>query len=116
MIQLPSVAWTEMTPDLISKFGEIVNTMPQVTSILNLPALVVTIAVTLLLYIGIKESAKVNATLVIVKLVLIGLFLWFGLPHFNPSEHWKDFAPNGWQGIMTGAAPRLSVRISRAKL
>lgn len=104
MIQLPSGAWTEMTPSLVSKFGEVVNTMPHITAILNLPALVITLGVTLLLYIGIKESAKVNTTLVIVKLVLIGLFLWFGIPHFNPSEHWKDFAPNGWRGIMSGAA------------
>ena len=104
MVQLPSGAWTEMTPSVISKYGEMVHTMPQMTALLNFPALVITMGVTLLLYIGIKESAKVNSTLVLVKLVLIGLFLWFGLPHFNPSEHWKDFAPNGWRGIMTGAA------------
>jgi Amino acid transporters len=104
MVQLPSGVWTELTPGISSQYGSLVHSMPQVTSLLNFPALVITLVVTLLLYIGIKESARVNASLVIVKLVLIGIFLWFGIPHFNPSEHWKDFAPNGWQGIMTGAA------------
>ncbi len=78
--------------------------MPQVTSFLNLPALVITFLVTVLLIIGIKESARTNAVLVSLKLVLIGLFLYFGIPHFDPSEHWQNFAPNGWNGIMTGAA------------
>jgi APA family basic amino acid/polyamine antiporter len=38
------------------------------------------------------------------KLVLIGLFLYFGFPHFNPGVNWREFAPNGWHGIMSGAA------------
>ena len=38
------------------------------------------------------------------KLVLVGLFLWYGLPHFDPDTNWVPFAPNGWKGIMTGAA------------
>lgn len=104
MVQLPTGSWTELSPSIVAKYGDLVHTMPHSTALFNLPALVVTMGVTLLLYIGIKESAKVNATLVIIKLILIGLFLWFGLPHFNPTEHWKDFAPNGWHGIMTGAA------------
>jgi APA family basic amino acid/polyamine antiporter len=71
---------------------------------MNLPTLVITLLVTILLIIGIKESAKTNAVLVIIKLILVALFLIFGFPHFNPSEHWQNFALNGWHGIMTGAA------------
>ncbi len=74
------------------------------TAIFNLPAFLITVIITILLVIGIRESARVNATLVIVKLLLIALFLIFGLPHFNPAVHWENFAPNGWSGIMTGAA------------
>lgn len=104
MVQLPTGSWTQLTPAIESKYTDILATMPTETSIVNLPAIIITLLVTLLLYIGIKESARVNASLVVVKLILVGLFLWFGLPHFNPSEHWEPFAPNGWQGIMTGAA------------
>tara|TARA_R110002050_G_scaffold300327_1_gene469198 strand:- start:5931 stop:7433 length:1503 start_codon:yes stop_codon:yes gene_type:complete len=104
MIQLPSGSWSALTPAVVSKFGTLVSTFPHTTSWINLPASVMTLLITALLYIGIKESARVNATLVIVKLVLVGLFLWYGLPHFDPDTNWVPFAPNGWKGIMTGAA------------
>ena len=83
---------------------DIVATLPSTTALFNLPAFCITVLITILLVVGIKESARVNATLVIVKLSLIALFLIFGLPHFNPDVHWQNFAPNGWSGIMTGAA------------
>lgn len=104
MVQLPSGSWTALTPAIQSKFGDLIAIFPHTTAIVNLPAFVMTILITALLYIGIKESARVNAVLVIVKLVLVGLFLWYGLPHFKPDVNWVPFSPNGWKGIMTGAA------------
>lgn len=104
MVQLPSGSWTALTPALETQYADIISTMPQITAICNFPAIVITLLVTLLLYIGIKESARVNASLVIIKLILVAIFLWFGLPHFKPDVYWEPFAPNGWKGIMTGAA------------
>lgn len=104
MVQLVSGEWQPITQSITNQYGSALAGMPQITSIMNLPALVITFLVTVLLIIGIKESARTNAILVSVKLILIGLFLYFGFPHFNPSEHWQNFAPNGWNGIMTGAA------------
>jgi APA family basic amino acid/polyamine antiporter len=104
MVQLPSGSWSELSPALTEKFGALISTFPHTTALLNLPAVVMTLLITALLYVGIKESARVNAVLVILKLILVGLFLWFGLPHFNPDVNWIPFAPNGWKGIMTGAA------------
>ncbi|WP_339654352.1 amino acid permease [uncultured Maribacter sp.] len=104
MVQLPSGSWTALTPALEVKYADVITTFPTSTALLNMPAVVITLLVTVLLYIGIKESARVNATLVIIKLILVGIFLWFGLPHFNPDVYWEPFAPNGWKGIMTGAA------------
>src|SRR5680860_121234 len=104
MVQLPSGSWSALTPALETQYIDTIATFPHITAICNLPAIVITLLVTLLLYIGIKESARVNATLVIIKLILVGIFLWFGLPHFNPDVYWEPFAPNGWKGIMTGAA------------
>ncbi len=90
--------------NLASAKGMNANIVETTTAVFNLPAFAITVIITILLAIGIKESARVNASLVIVKLVLIALFLIFGLPHFNPGVYWQDFAPNGWSGVMTGAA------------
>lgn len=104
MVLLPNGAWSALTPAIESKYADIITTFPHTTALINLPAFVITLLITALLYIGIKESARVNATLVIVKLVLVGLFLWYGIPHFDPGTNWEPFAPNGWKGVMTGAA------------
>ncbi len=104
MIQLPSGEWQHMTSGLEAEYGSLITTMPHSTALFNLPAVLITFLVTVLLVIGIKESARTNAFLVLIKLALVGIFLYFGLPHFDASTHWKTFAPNGWSGIMTGAA------------
>ena len=104
MVQLPTGQWVALTAGVKEQFAAAWQSFPHTNAILNLPAFFITLAITVLLVIGIKESARVNATLVIVKLCLIALFIIFGLPHFNPHVHWQNFAPNGWQGIMTGAA------------
>ncbi len=104
MVQMASGEWQPLTQALTEQYGGALEKMPHMTALFNLPAFVITFLVTVLLIIGIKESARTNAVLVTLKLVLIGIFLYFGFPHFNPSEHWQNFAPNGWKGIMTGAA------------
>lgn len=104
MVQLPTGQWTAMGEAVVAKYGEAVSTFAHTTAVINIPALVITGLVTILLLIGIRESARVNALLVVVKLILVTLFLIFGLPHFNPDVHWQEFAPNGWKGIMAGAA------------
>ncbi len=104
MVQLPSGAWTVLDTAVQSKYGDLISTFPHETALFNLPAFTITLLITILLYIGIKESVKVTSALVIIKLVLIALFLWFGLPHFDPETYWHPFAPNGFKGIMTGAA------------
>ncbi len=104
MVQLPSGAWVPLEQGLSTTYGEALSGFPQTEALFNAPALLITLAVSLLLYIGIRESARATAILVIVKLILIGIFLWVGLPHFNPATYWVPFAPNGISGILTGAA------------
>ena len=103
MVQLNSGQWITKSSALATS-PDLVPTLNSTTALFNLPAFFITALITILLVIGIKESARVNASLVVVKLILIGLFLIFGLPHFNPDVHWQTFAPNGWSGVMTGAA------------
>lgn len=104
MVQLPSGVWTPLTDTIREQYASVLASLEHTTSIMNFPAFVITAAVTILLIIGIRESARVNAVLVVVKLGLIALFVGFGISHFNAAENWSNFAPNGFHGILTGAA------------
>jgi len=73
------------------------------TIALNLPALVIVILVTILLVYGIRESARANTTIVIVKVAVVVFFIAFGSFMVNPTN-WHPFVPNGFGGVMSGAA------------
>jgi APA family basic amino acid/polyamine antiporter len=80
------------------------------TAIFNLPAVLITIAVTLLLIIGVSESATVNAVIVVVKvgivLVVIGAGALFIVPaNWHPfiPENTGTFGAYGWSGVLRGA-------------
>ena len=69
----------------------------------NLPALLVLLLLTWLLVFGIKESARTNNIMVIVKLVAILIFVVGAAKAVN-TANWKPFLPNGFSGVLTGAA------------
>ncbi len=69
----------------------------------NLPAFAIVALLTVLLVIGVKESARFNTLMVAVKLLVLLFFIAIGFFYVKP-ENWQPFAPNGWKGIMTGAA------------
>ncbi len=69
----------------------------------NLPAFLVVMILTVLLVVGIRESAATNNTMVMVKILAILTFVAAGGGLVNPGN-WKPFAPNGFQGVLTGAA------------
>jgi basic amino acid/polyamine antiporter, APA family len=71
---------------------------------INLPAGLIVLFVSTLLYFGVKESARTNTIIVFLKFIMIGLFLIVGARYFNPAKHWVPFAPNGLEGILTGAS------------
>jgi len=65
--------------------------------------------ITILLIIGISESARFNNIIVVVKLTVVFLFIGFGLAYIN-RENWEPFVPPaagpgkyGWDGILRGA-------------
>jgi APA family basic amino acid/polyamine antiporter len=72
-------------------------------ALFNLPAVAILALVTALLVVGIRESARVNALIVAVKVVVVGFVIVAGLGYIRP-ENWQPFAPQGWDGIMAGAA------------
>ncbi len=69
---------------------------------INLPAIAIMAIITYFLYVGIKESAKMTFTMVLVKIFVILLFIGVGIVFINP-ENWTPFAPNGIKGIFVGA-------------
>jgi APA family basic amino acid/polyamine antiporter len=71
--------------------------------LVNLPALLVILAVSTLLVIGIRESARTNAVIVALKLAVILYVIVAGFSHVNPAN-WHPFAPYGWHGVMAGGA------------
>ncbi|MGA7273504.1 MAG: amino acid permease [Candidatus Udaeobacter sp.] len=82
----------------------------QVTAIFNLPAVIIIAIITLLLVIGIRESANVNNVIVFVKVAVVLLFI-FGAVHAVNPANWHPFIPPstgvrghfGWSGVTQGA-------------
>ena len=82
----------------------------QVTAIFNLPAVIIIAIITLLLVIGISESARVNNVIVFVKVAVVLLFIFGAVHAINPAN-WHPFIPPstgvrghfGWSGVTQGA-------------
>jgi APA family basic amino acid/polyamine antiporter len=72
-------------------------------AVVNLPAVLIVLAITVLLVIGIRESARFNATMVAIKLAAVVFFIVAGVKFVKP-ENWSPFAPYGWSGIMAAGA------------
>ncbi len=70
---------------------------------INLPAFLAVTLLTIILIIGVKQSARVNNIIVFIKLLVVFLFIVIAAFHINPSN-WRPFMPFGWSGVMSGAA------------
>jgi APA family basic amino acid/polyamine antiporter len=84
----------------------LLQTAPRVFGIpilLNIPAAVIVLLITALLYLGVRESSRANNAMVVVKLLVLGLFVGLGAMHIDTANY-VPFAPNGWAGIHQGAA------------
>jgi len=68
----------------------------------NLPAALVVLAVTVILVIGIRESATFNAAMVALKLVVVLFVIALGSAHVDPAN-WQPFLPYGFGGVARGA-------------
>src|SRR5512132_2387360 len=97
--------------DLIAKGGDTLKdfsstTLPVIAGhpiALNFPAFVIVAAVTVLLVYGIRESAKTNTMIVIIKVAVVVFFISFGAFMVHPTN-WHPYVPNGFAGVMSGAA------------
>jgi APA family basic amino acid/polyamine antiporter len=69
----------------------------------NIPAALVVLAVTVILVIGIRESARFNAAMVLLKLAVV-LFVIVVGAQLVDVRNWDPYLPYGWSGVMKGAA------------
>ena len=114
LIEIPNIGWKPLTSQLadsLSASGIAISNLPHLTAVLNLPAMFIVAAITLLLVIGIKESAGFNNIMVIIKVFVILLFIGIGFFFVN-KVNWHPFIPEntgvwghfGWSGILRGSA------------
>ena len=104
-----SIGWSGYFQRILAGFGMPLpvwmsaapGTMPG--AVVNLPAIVIVLLITALLVVGIRESARFNATMVAVKLAAVLFFIVAGASFVKP-DNWSPFAPYGWSGIMAAGA------------
>ena len=69
----------------------------------NVPGFLIVMILTVILVIGIRESAGANNLMVCIKVAAILIFI-VASSRFIHVSNWKPFMPNGWQGVLTGGA------------
>jgi basic amino acid/polyamine antiporter, APA family len=97
------------SPALVQNSKELLNA-PTIFGVefgFNLPAFIIALIITAILVKGIKESARFNATIVVLKVAVVLFVIAMGIKYVNPANwghDWASFAPNGFSGIGAGAA------------
>ncbi|MBJ8338627.1 amino acid permease [Antrihabitans sp. YC3-6] len=102
-----SVGWSQYLNQLLDNLFSIripdaLSQAPEQGGIINLPAVVLVCLCGVLLVRGASESAKINAIMVGIKLGILALFVVVGIAGWN-TDHFADFAPFGFSGIMSAA-------------
>jgi APA family basic amino acid/polyamine antiporter len=119
-----AVGWSAYVVSLLADFGipfpALLSAAPgttvvladgtTATAIFNLPAVIISTLVTILLVVGIEESARVNALIVCVKVAVVLLIIGIG-SMFLTTDYWRPFLPAntgtfgefGWSGVLRGA-------------
>jgi APA family basic amino acid/polyamine antiporter len=95
LVDVPQIGWKLITPELtksLADSGIAIDSLPHLFGVLNLPAMFIVAAITILLLIGIRESAKFNNVMVVVKVFVIILFIGIGFMFVNKAN-WHPFIP-----------------------
>jgi basic amino acid/polyamine antiporter, APA family len=81
-----------------------------VTGVINVPAMFIVFAMSMLLIVGIQESARANGIIVFLKIAVVIIFIGLGFWYINADnlvpfipENTGDFGHFGWSGILKGA-------------
>src|SRR3954452_7252138 len=107
-IAVVAVGWGGYIQDLLnSLFGislpDAIAQPPGEGGTINLPAVVLVLAITALLVVGVRESARANSVMVLLKLAILVFFIVVGVTAFN-GDNFTPFAPHGTSGVVDAAA------------
>jgi APA family basic amino acid/polyamine antiporter len=97
------------SPELLQRAHDLVHA-PRIFGVdvsFNLPAFVVALVITAILVVGIRESARFNTLIVVVKVSVVLFVIGLGARYVNTANWgngWHSFAPMGFSGIGAGAA------------
>ncbi|MBM3790935.1 MAG: amino acid permease [Acidobacteria bacterium] len=97
------------SPELLQRAHDLIDA-PHIMGMefgFNLPAFLITLAMMGILVVGIRESARFNAVIVVVKVAVVLFVIGLGMRYINAENwgsDWQSFAPNGISGIGAGAA------------
>lgn len=115
VVSAVAVGWSGYAAPLLEHylaFPHALTQSPELLGIVNLPAIFIIAAIAGLLIYGTRESATLNAILVVVKVVALIVFVAVTLPYFD-SAHFQPFMPFGFPksgapghevGVMAAAA------------
>jgi len=102
-----AVGWSSYAANILSLLGidlpDYLLNDPFSGGIVNLPAIIIIVAMMFMQLKGAKESATLNNILVFIKLGVIVLFIVLVARHIDPSNY-SPFLPFGWSGVFSGAA------------
>ena len=102
-----SIGWSGYFVSILERVGihlpAPLTNAPYEGGLINLPAVLIVLALTGLLVIGIKESARVTGVIVLVKLAVVLFFIAVGAFSVDPAN-WSPFMPNGFAGVGAAAA------------
>jgi len=113
LVNVPGMGWKPVTEQILAGLtasGISVESLPHVTAVMNLPAMLIVAVLSVLLIFGIKESANFNNIMVVIKVAVIIFFIGIGFA-FVSADNWHPFIPKnmgdfghfGWSGIFRGA-------------
>ncbi|PZU59583.1 MAG: amino acid permease [Sphingobium sp.] len=116
VVSAVAVGWSGYAVGFLSSLGLdlplAITAGPHAGGIVNVPAIFIVFAVAGMLALGTKESATLNAALVLVKIVALLIFVAVALPHFD-TAHFTPYMPYGFarhevagleRGVMAAAA------------
>ena len=117
VVSAVAVGWSGSVAEFLAGIGhplpQAIAVGPHAGGAINLPAVLITFVVAGLLIVGTRESATLNAVLVVVKVVALAVFVAIALPHFD-SANLDPFMPYGFakhmdaqgveRGVMAAAA------------
>jgi len=99
VVSAVAVGWSGYAAGFLDSIGLGLPTAltqgPELGGIINVPAIFIIVVVAGLLIAGTRESATLNAILVVIKLLALAMFIAVALPYFDPS-HFQPFMADGF--------------------